>query len=944
VTRPALFAVTLRLAVRNAVRRRGEALLVVLGSLLGTAIITSSFVVGDTLHATIRSEARTRLGPIDEVVLLHRATALDAVLPRLTSKPLPHTDGVLAEVNAAVAVTAEVHGQRFAEPDAFVQEVDFDAARRFGPDPGITGLADAGPTPSGDEAVIGADLASALHVDRGATLHVDAYGVTRSFTVRAVLPRVGVAGFHPGFQSAAFDVFLPPGTLAAMAVGAPAGALPPEARVLVSNDGGVYDSTGPTDAVMRELSIRTAGTAGVEVIDEKQQTLAFADRQGQNFARLFGLIGSFTVVAGVLLLVNIFVMLAEERKAELGTLRALGFNRRQLVRVLGFEGTAYSVVASAVGAVAGIGVGRVVVQVTSGIFAQGRRGITDLEFAVRPASLLAGFAIGLVIALATVWLTSARISRLNIIRAIRDAPEPPHHAGGRRALVVEVLGVLAGAAVTGVAVRRHLAVAALLGPSLAGLCLVPLLSRVVRRRVAVSVPMAALLVYSVGAFTWLRSVFDHADIAVFFVQGIVLVLSGVVLAVMNDDQFHWVSDRLSARGGGLATRLGLANPLAKRVRTGLLLAMYALVVFVLVFMAVFAAVFQAQAPRLARDAAAGYDLRVDSSPGNPTTAAQLQDRPGVDLAIPLLRATAQFQSNPDEAAVEEPLTGFDAQLLARGIPKLSARDGRFASDEAAWRAVLSAPDLVIVPANFTSAGGGPPRTTVHAGDRVTLIDPASGHRRVLTVAGVDGTIDVADNGAMVASSAITTLVDRASASRFYVAVDGGADATRVASALQADLVGNGVKADTFRALVDDRLRGQAQFIALLEGFLSLGLLIGIAGLGVVMVRAVRERRREIGMLRAMGFPARVIRRAFMVEAAFIAVQGIVVGTALGLVTGFSVLSDSTTFGDQSLPFAVPWVAITVLAAVALAASLLAVAAPAAQASRIRPAVALRIAD
>ena len=76
--RTGLSAVIVRLAGRNTLRRKGEALLVVLGSLLGTAIITSSFVVGDTLHATIRDQARTRLGPIDEVVLVHDLAAARA--------------------------------------------------------------------------------------------------------------------------------------------------------------------------------------------------------------------------------------------------------------------------------------------------------------------------------------------------------------------------------------------------------------------------------------------------------------------------------------------------------------------------------------------------------------------------------------------------------------------------------------------------------------------------------------------------------------------------------------------------------------------------------------------------------------------------------------------------------------------------------------------------
>ena len=130
--------------------------------------------------------------------------------------------------------------------------------------------------------------------------------------------------------------------------------------------------------------LRTAGLGPIEFTDEKQQTLEFADRQGDNFARLFGLIGSFTVVAGVLLLINIFVMLSEERKSELGTLRALGFTRRHLIRVFGVEGTAYSLLAAALGVVTGIGVGAIVVRATEGIFAQGQRGIVDLRFSVTP--------------------------------------------------------------------------------------------------------------------------------------------------------------------------------------------------------------------------------------------------------------------------------------------------------------------------------------------------------------------------------------------------------------------------------------------------------------------------------------------------------------------------------------------------------------------------------
>ena len=50
-------------------------------------------------------------------------------------------------------------------------------------------------------------------------------------------------------------------------------------------------------------------------------------RSGKSFTSMFTAMGSFGVLAGLLLLVNLFVMLAAERKTELGTVRAVGMRR-----------------------------------------------------------------------------------------------------------------------------------------------------------------------------------------------------------------------------------------------------------------------------------------------------------------------------------------------------------------------------------------------------------------------------------------------------------------------------------------------------------------------------------------------------------------------------------------------------------------------------------------
>src|SRR6185437_2838737 len=95
-----------------------------------------------------------------------------------------------------------------------------------------------------------------------------------------------------------------------------------------------------------------------------------------------------------------------------------------LVGAFATEGWLYALVSAVAGAVVGIGLGRAIVAASQWAF-RSEHSRLDLAFTVRPGSVAAGFAIGFVVALATVVATSVRVSRLNIIRAIRDLPEPP---------------------------------------------------------------------------------------------------------------------------------------------------------------------------------------------------------------------------------------------------------------------------------------------------------------------------------------------------------------------------------------------------------------------------------------------------------------------------------------------------------------------------------------
>ena len=164
----------------------------------------------------------------------------------------------------------------------------------------------------------------------------------------------------------------------------------------------------------------------------------------------------------------------------------------------------------------------------------------------------------------------------------------------------------------------------------------------------------------------------------------------------------------------------------------------------------------------------------------------------------------------------------------------------------------------------------------------------------------------------------------------------------VRECVRREYLANGGSAETIRNTVHDQLADQQQFFVLIRGYLALGLIVGIAGIGVIMVRAVRERRRQVGVLRALGVQASAVRAAFVVESAFVAIEGLVIGTLLALVTAWSItLTDA--FG-AGLEFRVPVFSIALVVIGTLICALLATAAPARSASRIQPAVALRITD
>ncbi len=816
-------------------------------------------------------------------------------------------------------------------PQVQVVELDLAAARTFGSDPGITGVADAGNL-GPNQIVINERTARDLDVVAGDDLRLHAYGSAVDVTITRVVPEVGLAGYG--------GALVAPGTITDLAEGATDSAVPPQNRLLVSLDGGVFDTRALSDAAVADLRAAVAEVPGVEVEAPKALVLDDSERQGAGLTEVFSMIGIFSVLAGILLLINLFVMLAEERKTELGMLRAVGFTRRRLTRAFAIEGAFYAIVASALGAVAGLGIGWLVAVVAGPIF--GADDGSSFPLVIEPMSLAIGAGTGLVISLVTIWVTSLRIARLNIIRAIRDLPEPKITRARTRTMVLGAVGIVVGAALASLGYLDENPIALVLGVPVMAFAAAPLLRRLLPERPARLLVAGMVLAWGLAVYPLFPDIMGGSDMLIFVVQGVVLTVGAVSLAASLDRVWTFAVEHLGRGGRGLAPRLGIAYPLARRFRTSMLLGMFSLVIFTVTILTSFSVALARNTDASVEKIAGGFDVLVDTNPSNPIDAKALEARNDVAAVAGLARGVANFEAGHLDGAPEWAISGFDSDLLERGAPGLFRRDEAYASDADVYRAVLSDPSLVIIPENFLIAGVD--TAVLDVGDTFTMIEPGSGQERELTIAALSDT-DWLDNGALVSRELTSALFgDRDVVTRFYVAVANGADADVVATSVNAAFLAQGADADTFTALIGEGADTLTSFLALLRGFLGFGLLVGIAGLGVVMVRAVRERRQEIGMLRAMGFRSGLIRIAMLSEAGLIAAQGTVIGAVLGLITTRQLLMASDSFGDVPIPFIVPWAGLAVILALPLAASLAVTAWPATRAARIRPAVALRIAD
>ncbi len=618
------------------------------------------------------------------------------------------------------------------------------------------------------------------------------------------------------------------------------------------------------DAVYRNLLANLEpADVGLRFEAVREQALKSA-AQGQDFGQLFLGFSLFLVVAALLLMALLFQLGLEQRAAEVGILLALGLRPKQVRRLLLGEGAALALLGGVIGALGGVGYAKAMLWGLTTVWRSAIGG-AEIQFHATPASLFIGLCASTVVALLTIWVTLRKQAR-----------QPP----------------------------RELLAGEVRSPK----------SEVRSRGAWLAIASGAM---AIGLVAWALMSGRNADAGVFFGAGSLLLIAGLAAAAA------WLG-RLGSEAGAthLTLRgLGLRGCARRRKRSLATIALLACGSFLIAAIGVFRLDANRDATR--RDSGTGgfaligestmpvvQDLNTQA--GREFYGLSAEQLAGVNV-VPLRVREGDAASCLNLNRAQKPrLLGVKPELLANRFTFASAAKGL--DRRRGWSLLHTGSsrreEALDDKSQIANRKSQIPEEVPAIGD-ANSIQWALGKK-------IGDTIDYTDEqgrafklrlvGA-VANSILqgSLLIDEAEFTRRFPGESGyrmflidapSNSVTQVSASLSRAMQDTGLELTPAARRLNEFNAVQNTYLGTFQVLGGLGLLLGSAGLGVVVLRNVLERRGELGLLTAVGFRRRRLQRLVLSEHGALLGLGLALGTAAAAV---AVLPAILTPGTQ-LPY------------------------------------------
>jgi ABC-type antimicrobial peptide transport system permease subunit len=711
--------------------------------------------------------------------------------------------------------------------------------------------------------VLSGSVANLLKVGVGHRVRVEVFGAKKpiNWTVGGVLAVAPPAGMDD-------DVLVSNALLDSVV---PKSSAPEYGEVYVTTKSAAQASKA-AKTISSSLPLATVSTV--------QQALNSDKKGSQDLTQFLSVAGLAALLIGGIGIINTMQVSLARRRLEIAMLKTTGYRRRDLYTLFGLEAALLGLMGGVIGALAGIGLSDAVRALVE------RIANISISFVLSPEVILFGVLIGVATSCIFALLPIVRLSRVRPAAVLRDDPGTP--SAGVVGSSIALLAV--------VAALFWLLASAILGSATLALWLV----------LSTGVALALLT----GLFSLALTVIGHLPVPERLSPSYVILVTGALLvsiAVVRVPDLRAVGALLIAvsvlgyvivflpKAVQSVVRMALRNTGRQRART----AATAVALFVGVFAvglilvlgtdirteldSVITKATTYNVIAVAPSSSTGHLLNVASklhSEGElstvaaPTAPESVNGRPFTDLAA----------SKPKPGARSLSGRAQDALFLLDGIQGWSVDQGVVPDVDIVAGHQLRASDAtsngVLVSAVLSKSP-----YNLRTGDTITVSDPLASHAQTveLKVVGFYGALLRSSKGISISTTVAPILATRQTATAV-----GGSNLEQVvelkfppdrASAASAELRRADTSAEVinladFTLIIDQFLNNAILFLTAIA---SLALLAGIVIVANSVALALLERRREIGIQKAVGLSSRSVYAQVLVETATVAGLGALVG-------------------------------------------------------------------
>jgi putative ABC transport system permease protein len=608
-------------------------------------------------------------------------------------------------------------------------------------------------------------------------------------------------------------------------------------------------------------SLRLSGSAAIDAQSIDPAIAGFTVRHVRNdaaaaaqgttdFGQYFLYFSFFLVVSALLLAYLFFAVGLEQRTQEIGLLAAVGFAPAKIRRRFINEGAVLAGLGAIIGAIAAIAYGAAIMYGLRTWWV-GAVGTTELTLHISPAWLAIGVIGALLAGLLAIWFGVRAMTRRSARSLLKGDTEPR------------------------------------------------------RKNAAIATKMIAALLMVTGAALLIAAAADvmNPTAGFFGAGGAWLVGSLCAASVLLRRRRPSAS---LGRGVPAMLRLGLRHAAVRPARSVLSLALIAFACFVLVSVGA----FRKDAAASAADRASGiggYALMAESVAPlmhDPNTA-DGRDGLGLDPADPIVASAriTRFRLRPgDETSCLTLYKPTNPRLIAPEPAFFDEPRFSFASSMAATAEEIANPWRLL---NRTFDDGAIPaiadQTTLMyvlhlgVGDDFTFSPGGQSEVRLRIVGALADS--VLQSELIIGEQPFVRLFPRQEGYRVWMIETAGGNAAEVTTHLEDRLSDYGLDVFSTQERWASYHQVENTYLATFQALGSLGLLLGTIGLGAVLARNVLERRREIGLLAAVGYAPANIRSMVLSEGMGLVLGGLLIGTVCAVVAIVPALRDRA----QSLP-------------------------------------------